>query len=113
MHTPRIAGLALLVAFSATTGAVRAETGPVLENCKAQVGVFYDDASDVRLVSKRRYLDGVRMKVAVRSHDPASGNVSSRFATCWVAAEDVEVDWGSPDQRLYAATDDDVRKAPR
>jgi hypothetical protein len=93
MNTIRNAGLILCVTGSALVAPASAESGQAMEHCKSQVQGYYGEAADMRLVSKRQYVDGTRMKVAVRSHDPESGYTRSRFATCWVASENPRAGW--------------------
>ena len=106
MNTVRTSGLAALITGLALVAPAQAETGQMMERCKSQVEGVYGDAADMQLVSKRRYVDGTRMKVAVRQQDPTSGYVSSRFATCWVDAENHQVGWGETDETMIAASDE-------
>ncbi len=106
MNTIRISGLAVIITGLAMVAPAQAEMGQEMERCKTQVESVYGDAAEMRLVSKRRYVDGTRMKVAVRHHDATSGYVSSRFATCWVDAENHQVGWGDTDETMIAASDE-------
>ncbi len=111
MNTIRNAGLILCVAGSVLALPTYAESGQAMEQCKSQVQGYYGEAADLRLVSKRQYVDGTRMKVAVRSHDAESGYTRSRFATCWVASEDSQAGWaktddsGNSEETMIAATE--------
>ena len=105
MHTVHTSGLAIVIAGLALVAPAQADMGQIMERCQEQVQGVYGDAAEMRLVSKRRYVDGTRVKVAVHQQDPASGYVSSRFATCWVDAENHQVGWDDPDETLIAASE--------
>jgi hypothetical protein len=111
MKTIRNAGVAIVLAGMGAVAPVVADPGLELERCKAQVARYYGDDSEMALVSKRQYVDGTRMKLSLRSEDSTTGYTSSRFATCWVEAENSQAGWSENAAPMVAANDGTVENA--
>jgi hypothetical protein len=71
--------------------------GDYLAVCEGQLQAHYGDDTRVKLISSRKYPDGVRLKVATRVDDD-----NSRFATCWVSENDL-IAWRNNQQQELVA----------
>ena len=55
-----------------------------MDVCREQLLGYFGAGTEITLVRQRRFHDGVRLQVAARTDRD-----NSRFATCWVANEEV------------------------
>jgi hypothetical protein len=73
-----------------------------LEQCKSQVSDFYGGAHDMQYVGQRRFPDGTQMKFAVHNEDATTGYTTTRMATCWLGAENMQANADQGDGPMVA-----------
>jgi hypothetical protein len=74
--------IVLLTGISAAAAADQG--GQALAVCEADILDYFGSSTEVVLVSQRQYEMGTRIKVAAKLDRD-----NSRFATCWVTANDI------------------------
>ena len=84
MNTLHNLVLGAVLAGTAATAVADDTHDRFLAVCEADVREHYGEQVDVALVNKRRYAEGVKMRVAARLDED-----NARFASCWVTPGDV------------------------
>lgn len=79
-----------------------------LEECKEQVDQYYGGVESMRYVGQRRFMDGTQMKFAVHQSDEESGYTTTRLATCWLGADNLQANAAETDGPMVADVYDSV-----
>ena len=113
MKTVTSAALTAILATATFTAHAAGVDQGDLEQCESQVSAYYGGAEDMQYVGQRRFLDGTQMKFAVRNEDATTGYTTTRLATCWLGAENLQANANQGDgpvvADVYNAITDSIR----
>lgn len=101
--------LPVVLAGSALSANVFAESVHQKSQCESQVASIYGDATDMKFVSERRFPDGTKMQYSVHSEDSQTGYTTTKLAVCWLAKENYQAYHGDSTDEVVA--DVDVKRA--
>ena len=102
---------AVLATVFATGAGIATAGGQDMEQCKQQVDSYYGGVQDMKYVGQRRFRDGKEMKFAVSSTDADTGYTSTRIATCWLGAENMQAAVGQNDEPMVADVYDSITQS--
>jgi hypothetical protein len=99
---------AVLASIFATGAAVATADDQEMAQCKEQVDNYYGGVADMQYVGQRRFRDGKEMKFAVNNTDSTTGYTSTRVATCWLGAENMQASMTADDAPMVADVYDSI-----
>jgi hypothetical protein len=102
MKTLSSAALTAILATATLTAHASGVDKGDLEQCKSQVSEYYGGAREMQYVGQRRFRDGTQMKFAVHTEDATTGYTTTRVATCWLGAENLQANSDRGDGPMVA-----------